>query len=172
MREIDEALRRSQKRDQFKLEQRWAVRANDLRRALIDTQPHIVHFCGHGVGEEGLLLEDETGRAKPVSTEALANLFELCADHVECVILNACYSEIQAEAIVQHIPYVIGMRSAVADPAAIKFATGFYDGLGGKGADGNEYETAFRFGCNAIQLENLPDHLVPKLHKKEIETDE
>ncbi|GEM_PF-1609725 len=166
VREIDEALRRSQKRDQFKLEQRWAIRTDDLRRALIDIQPQIVHFCGHGTGTAGLLLEDESGQAVPVSTEALANLFGLCADHIECVVLNACYSDVQANAIVQQIPYVIGMQDAVGDAAAIKFATGFYDGLGGRGTDGNGYEAAHKFGCNAIHLENLPGHLTPKLLKK------
>ena len=75
MREISEGLRRSQKRDQFKLEQRWAVRTSDLRRALLDTEPQIVHFCGHGSGDEGLVIEDEAGKSKLVSTTALANLF-------------------------------------------------------------------------------------------------
>jgi hypothetical protein len=42
-------------------------------------------------------------------------------------VLNACYSEIQANAIVQHIDYVIGMSQAIGDTAAIKFAMGFYD---------------------------------------------
>ena len=166
VREIDEALRRSQQRDQFKLEQKWAVRADDLRRALLDVKPDIVHFCGHGIGSGGLLVEDEMGQAKPVSTEALANLFALFADQIECVVLNACYSEIQANAIVQHIPYVIGMQDAVGDTTAIKFAIGFYDGLAGRGADRKVYEDAYKFGCNAIQLENLPGHLTPSLLKK------
>ncbi|OUL23072.1 CHAT domain-containing protein [Nostoc sp. RF31YmG] len=162
VREIDEELRRSQKRDQFKLEQRWAVRTDDLRRALLDTEPQIVHFCGHGSGTQGLVIEDEAGKSRLVSTEALADLFELCAEHVECVLLNACYSEEQAKAIVQHIDYVIGMSDAVGDTAAIKFATGFYDGLGA----GKSIETAYKFGRNAIQLENIPEHLTPKLKKK------
>lgn len=166
VRKIEQALRRSQKRDQFKLEPKWAVRANDLRRALLDVQPQIVHFCGHGIGAGGLLLEDQSGQAKPVSTEALADLFALFADQIECVVLNACYSGKQAKAIVQHIPYVIGMQDAVGDTAAIEFATGFYDGLGGRGQEGNGYENAYKFGCNAIHLENLPGHLTPKLLKK------
>jgi hypothetical protein len=45
--EIDEGLRRANKREQFKLEQRWAVRSRDFYRAILDTQPQIVHFCGH-----------------------------------------------------------------------------------------------------------------------------
>jgi predicted NACHT family NTPase len=161
VREIDEGLRRSQKRDQFRLEQRWAVRADDLRRALLDTQPQIVHFCGHGAGDEGLVIEDENGKSKLVSTEALASLFELCAEHVECVLLNACYSEIQADAIVQHISYVIGMEKEIGDTAAVKFAVGFYDALGA----GKSIEASYKFGRNAIQLESIPEHLTPKLKK-------
>ncbi|MBC6432226.1 CHAT domain-containing protein [Nostoc sp. HG1] len=162
VREIDEGLRRSQKRDQFRLEKRGAIRADDIRRALLDTQPQIVHFCGHGAGDQGLVIEDEEGKSKLVSTEALASLFELFAQDVECVLLNACLSEVQANAIVQHINYVIGMSDSVGDNAAIKFATGFYDALGA----GKSIEIAYKFGCNAIQLENIPEHLTPKLKKK------
>jgi DNA-binding NarL/FixJ family response regulator len=161
--EIDEGLRRSQKRHQFKLEQRWAVRADDLRRALLDIEPQIVHFCGHGTGEDGLLIQDEDGNSKLVSTGALKILFELCAHHVECVLLNACYSEVQADAIVEHINHVIGMSKAIGDQAAIKFSTGFYDAIGA----GKSVETAYKFGCNAIQLENIPEHLTPKLKNKQ-----
>ncbi|WP_448271261.1 CHAT domain-containing protein [Nostoc sp. DSM 114160] len=162
VREIDEGLRRSQKRDQFRLEKRGAIRTDDIRRALLDTRPQIVHFCGHGAGDEGLVIEDEEGKSKLVSTEALASLFELFAEDVECVLLNACLSEVQANAIVQHINYVIGMSDSVGDTAAIKFATGFYDALGA----GKSIEIAYKFGCNAIQLENIPEHLTPKLKKK------
>jgi DNA-binding NarL/FixJ family response regulator len=161
--EIDEGLRRSQKRHQFKLEQRWAVRADDLRRALLDIEPQIVHFCGHGTGEDGLLIQDEDGNSKLVSTGALKILFELCAHHVECVLLNACYSEVQADAIVEHINHVIGMSKAIGDQAAIKFSTGFYDAIGA----GKSVETAYKFGCNAIQLENIPEHLTPKIKNKQ-----
>ncbi len=35
------------------------------------------------------------------------DLFELFADKIECVVLNACYSEPQAKAIAQQIDYVI-----------------------------------------------------------------
>ncbi|MEH1857898.1 MAG: CHAT domain-containing protein [Nostoc sp.] len=162
VREIDEGLRRSQKRDQFRLEKRGAIRTDDIRRALLDTRPQIVHFCGHGAGDEGLVIEDEEGKSKLVSTEALASLFELFAEDVECVLLNACLSEVQANAIVQHINYVIGMSDSVGDTAAIKFATGFYDALGA----GKSIEIAYKFGCNAIQLENIAEHLTPKLKKK------
>lgn len=162
MREIDNGLRLAQQRDRFVIEQRWAVRTDDLRRALLDLNPEIVHFCGHGAGAGGLVLENDAGQAKLASTEALARLFKLFTNPVRCVVLNACYSKVQADVICQHIDYVVGMSDAVSDAAAIKFAVGFYDAL----VRERSYEDAFDFGCNAIELENLPEELTPVLKKK------
>ncbi len=162
IRQIDEGLRRSRNRDRFRLEQRWAVRPEDLRRSLLDVEPQIVHFCGHGVGEEGLIFEDQAGQSRLISTEALADFFKLFAGKVECVVLNACYSEVQADAIACHINYVIGMNQAIGDGAAIQFTTGFYDALGA----GRSIEEAYRFGCSAIQLEGIPEHLTPVLKRQ------
>ncbi len=58
------------------------------------------------------------------------------------------------------------MQDAVKDLTAIQFAIGFYDGLGGRGTESNGYEIAYKLGCNAIALENLPGHLTSKLLKK------
>ncbi len=114
-REIEEALKRSNKREQFDFIQKTAVRAQDLRRGLLDATPQIVHFSGHGDGKNGIVLEDDLSVTHMVSTEALAELFALCKGHVECVLLNACYSEEQANVIVKHIPYVIGMDQSISD---------------------------------------------------------
>lgn len=158
VREIDEGLRRSQQREKFTLQQRWAVRPDDLRRALLDLSPQIIHFCGHGSGEDGLVLEDDAGRAQLVPTEALVNLFKRFATRgLECVVLNACYSEIQADAIAAHIDYIVGMNSKIGDNAAIKFAVGFYDELGA----GYSYEDAYHGGCDAIALQGIPEEHTP-----------
>ncbi|MEP0820019.1 MULTISPECIES: CHAT domain-containing protein [Trichocoleus] len=94
--EIDEGLRRSKQCNKFHLEQKWAVTPREMRRAVLELEPQIVHFSGHGVGEGGLALEDELGQVKLVSAKALASLFDLFKEQVECVVLNACYSELQA----------------------------------------------------------------------------
>jgi CHAT domain-containing protein len=119
VRDIEEGLRRSQLREQFDLQQRWAVRPRDVQQAMHDFKPQIVHFSGHGTGEPGLVFEDEAGKPKLVSGEALARLFGLFTDHVDCVVLNGCYSATQAEAIAQQIPYVIGMSDAIGDRVAV-----------------------------------------------------
>ncbi|MFL9455885.1 pentapeptide repeat-containing protein [Tolypothrix bouteillei VB521301_2] len=161
VREIDAGLQRAKKRNYFDLKQRWAVRVQDVYQALLEFKPQIVHFSGHGT-DDGLVLEDETGNVQLVDTVALAGLFELFANHIECVILNACYSQVQAEAIARHIPYVIGMKKEVGDLAAIKFATGFYSTLG----NGESVEFAYKLGCSVIQLDGIAEHLTPVLKKK------
>ncbi|MBD2337832.1 AAA-like domain-containing protein [Calothrix sp. FACHB-156] len=164
VREIQAGLERAKIREQFEMITKWAVRPEDLRRALLDHQPEIVHFCGHGEGEQGLVLEDDHGQLQLVSTESLGRLFRLFQDKIECVLLNACYSEAQAEAIYQHINYVVGMNQAVGDRAAIKFAVGFYDALGA----GRTYEDAYEFGRIAIDLENIPEYATPVLKSRNL----
>lgn len=172
IREIEEAIRRAAKRDLFEIRIRTAVRSQDIRRAIAEEQPQIVHFCGHGMEDGSLLLEDEGGNNKPVSPEALASLFKLHVDYVKCVLLNACYSEKPAVTISQYIDRVIGMNNPIQDRAAIEFARGFYDGLGYK-ISGNQdvFQRAFDEAMVAIQMENLSQGQMPVLKKKDLKTD-
>ena len=130
VRAIKLRLKLAKGRDDFQIESEWAVRTGDIQQVLLDFQPQIVHFSGHGEGEEGLAFEDEAGMAKFVGATALGSLFKLFKDQIECVVLNACYSEVQAKAIAKHVPYVIGMNKAIGDKAAIVFSDAFYGGLG------------------------------------------
>ncbi len=93
-------------------------------------QPQIVHFSGHGTSEGALCLENKIGERHLIHPDALSALFEQFANQVNCVLLNACYSDLQAEAIAEHINCVIGMNKAIGDKAAIAFALGFYQALG------------------------------------------
>lgn len=161
VREIAFGLQRSKQRNQFVIESRWGVRSDDLRRAILDFEPQIVHFCGHGETDGGLVLENVIGEPRLVNP-AVAGLFELFTDQVECVVLNACYSDQQAEAIIQHIDYVIGTKQAIGGRDAIKFAIGFYDALGA----GRSIEVAYKFGVNAIGIEGISEELTPIIKKK------
>ena len=151
VRTIKACLVRAKKREQFDIRSEWAVRYEDFRRALFDFEPTIVHFSGHGY-KDGLLMVDDMGLAEPISSEVLSEIFELCAEYVECVILNACYSAPQADAINRHINYVIGMPGKINDVAAIEFSKGFYDALGA----GRPVEDAFKSGRNAFR-QKVPD---------------
>ena len=146
---IHEGLSAAQYRDQFQFLTKTNLNVRELRRMMLNESPQIVHFSGHG----------DFGKAQMVSGEALAGLFNLI-DSVECVVLNACYSEVQAKAISQYIPYVIGMSNAIGDKAACEFSVGFYDALGA----GKTIPFAFNIACNAIQMAGMNDqHLLPVL---------
>jgi hypothetical protein len=105
--------------------------------------------------------EDELGNPQPISPASLADLFGLFTAHVECVVLNACYTEEQATAIARHVPYVVGMRKEMGAGASKQFAIGFYDAIGA----GRSYEDAFELGRNAIALMGVPEHLTPILRR-------
>ncbi|GEM_PF-2045802 len=162
IRKIESAIRRAIRRDMFEVDIRTAVLTQDIRRAIAEEKPQIVHFCGHGLEDGSLLLEDDGGIQKPVSPEGLAALFELHKDYVECVLLNACHSVKSAEAISKFINYAIGMNQQIQDESAIRFAQGFYDGLGYETSENQDVlERAFQEGFVAIKLENLSQAEIP-----------
>jgi hypothetical protein len=158
---IEQAVERSRKREEFRVVSKWAVTDDDLRRSLLEHEPEIVHFSGHG-SRLGLEFENDLGHPLTIREHALAGLFKLCSNHVRCVVLNACFSRFQAEAISEHIECVVGMDAAIGDKAAIKFSQGFYDGL----VHGRDFEDAFEWGRNAIDLRGIPEHQTPVLLKR------
>jgi CHAT domain len=151
MREIGEMLQLGRYRDRFRLESAQAARLKDVGRALFEHRPKIVHFSGHGRPDGSLYLEDGTGFSAPAAAAGLAELFKVHQGSIGCVIVNACDTLLLAQAINEHIDYVIAMRSKIGDPKAITFSTGFYQGL----AAGEPVTTAFAQG-RAFLLTQAP----------------
>lgn len=149
IRDLKKVVERSRNQEQFDVEIELAVPLEDLQELFLQYQPCIVHFCGHGTGDKGLVLENKAGKEQIVSTQALSGLFKIFRNDVQCVLLNACYTEIQADAIVEHIQYAIGTSREILDEAAYFFAVGFYRGLG----YGKSIEQCYELGCNAIELQ-------------------
>jgi hypothetical protein len=158
-RTIQERLRLADLRDEFSVVQELAMRVTDLQGYLLRHQPHIVHFSGHGSEAGEIILEDVKGQTASVSPAALKRTFAVLKDNVRCVVLNACYSQIQARGIAGSIDCVVGMSRAIGDDSAIAFAASFYQGLG----YGRSIKDAFDLGCGQIDLEGLGDEDVPKL---------
>ncbi|MBJ7296297.1 MAG: AAA-like domain-containing protein [Dolichospermum sp.] len=168
VREIKSAWERSQNREQFEILVEEAVRPQEFRRTLLDHKPDIVHFSGHGGGEQGLALMADNGEAFLVKVAPLAKLFKALQEifFIDCVFINACYSDVQAEDIYPYVNYVVGMNQKIGDEAAKQFAIGFYDTL----FAGQSIKSAFDLGCNAIEMENIPEHLTPVLRTKDATT--
>jgi CHAT domain-containing protein len=158
-REIREELERAGLRDTFVFHERGAVRPKDLGRTLIDLSPRYLHFSGHGGPSGAIYLEDEAGKSKPVPASALRALFKASGDHIHCVLLNACYSRVQAHEILTCVPFVIGMKDTIGDKAAIAFARGFYRGIGA----GRPVPNAFDLGIAEMEIESIPEGSTPEL---------
>ena len=147
-REISDLTTAIQRLGKFEIGLGLGVRSQELSELLAEHSPQIVHFCGHGAGEQGLVFQDENGQEQLISTEILARIFKTFSDEINCMVLNACDSDHQAEAIVEHINYVIGMSQPILDKAAHLFAVGFYKGLAAE----KSIEQAHEMGCIAIQI--------------------
>jgi hypothetical protein len=158
---IHECIRLSKYRDKISLEVIQAATIHDVRRALLDQDYRIVHFSGHGTGK-GLAFENEVGEVQLVPPEALAEFLSAYSPPIECVILNACYSDVHGQLASLDVPYTIGMNGAISDEGATEFTRGFYEAVGA----GKSIEFAYEEGCRTIKLMGLPDGLVPVLFKK------
>jgi len=156
---IHDALRSAEFRH-FELESLFATRSDDLSSLLLEHKPDIVHFSGHGSAYNEIVLENDTGETRAVSGDALRRLFRVLKDNVRCVVLNACYSETQAEAIAQEIDCVIGMSDEIADESAISFSKSFYNALG----YGRNLQTAFDLACTQIELDGQSGSDIPKMY--------
>src|SRR5262249_5504407 len=107
----------------------------------------------------GLFFQGPDGGPQLVSTEALEATFGAAGSSVQLIVLSACYSELNAQALLRHVGCVVGVSEAIAGDAARSFAIGFYGGLG----DGESIAAAYAQGCAAIRLQGLADHDLAKL---------
>jgi hypothetical protein len=158
-RSILNRVRGSGFRDRIELATRPAARHDDLALALLEEKPHIVHFSGHGSDRNELILQDDRENSHHVSREAIAALFKTLKDNIRLVVFNACYSEPQAEGIVENIAFAIGMNRAIGDKAAIQFSEALYQGIG----FGRTLKEAFDLGTIALQLAGIGEELTPQL---------
>jgi len=166
IRDIEEGIQLSSKKN-LELVAKFAVRDIDIRRALLHENPTIVHFSGHGDKSGGIAIESKTNTKtfKMVNPEALAQLFSAFSDNIQCVVLNTCYSEKQAKAIVQHIPYVIGTNDEIDDEVARDFSIAFYDAL----SAGRDIPNAFNYGKNTLLLDDTTKTDMLKLEISELQ---
>ena len=152
LREIKEILSKSRNRD-WTIRDEGAVRAADFLHALHASQPTIVHFSGHGAHDGSVFIEDDAGGGIAVRPEVLRDLFA-SETSIECVVLDACFSIAQAEAIASDVPYAIGTTGTIADDSAIAFSMGFYQGL----TTGKKIDEAFKSGVDLIRLSGHLDN--------------
>lgn len=146
LRAIEEVIRPYNR--SFELKPILETRSKDFLQAILAEQPTILHFSGHAT-TEGICLQDDNDLVQLVAGKDLATVLSDCPS-LQCVILNACYSEAQALSISQTIPFVIGMQDKLRDESGINFSFGFYSAL----VAGKSIEKAYDYGVVAMNMEN------------------
>lgn len=153
VREIRQKVRTARYRDDLVFDTHWAARTDDLLLALNETDPRVVHFSGHG-GNGGLVLTGAKGsHGHPVDAEELGRLFKVFRGDIRVVVLNACLSLPQAEAVAAVVGCAIGTRTEISDAAAIIFSSAFYRAIG----FGRSVRDAFDQARLALDLEHLSE---------------
>lgn len=160
---IEDKLRGTPSASRFRFTSIWRASPDDLVDIFFEhgPPPAVLHFAGHGNADGTLNLQVSDGRAHPVAPEALADLVAARPreQRPRLVILNACYSAAAAKALCPFVDAVVGMRSAVADEAALRFVVQFYRAL----AHRDSLQTALDTARAALRVFNLPGHDMPQL---------
>ena len=111
----------------------------------------VIHFGGHGSAAGIHVWEHDGDGSRIVTGDALQACFR--DRQITLVVLNACYSQVQADAIAKVVDAVVGTRDHVSDEAACVFAVTFYREL----AAGKTINDAFETARNAVGLASLDD---------------
>jgi CHAT domain len=166
IREIQRIIRSGKDRDNIEVSIHLAVGTADIIQALLDDEPRLIHFAGHGGGPDGsIAVEDDYGLARVIPVDGLVHLFRTFGRSVDCVLVNACDTELLARELSVVVPYAIGMRQPVRDKSSIRFSAGFYQAL----AAGKSIEEAFQLGV--IMLKMTPsgsDAEAPVLFRRDL----
>ncbi len=138
-RQINEKLRGSRHRDRLRIIQVPAVRFEDLRTALMEHEPDILHLSCHGEPDGSLRFESTDTGAQIVPKKNFIKLLRALGNNLRLVVINACHSAELARDIPPTVPVSVGMSDSILDRDAIDFAVAFYEAL----AFGKPVRTAF-----------------------------
>lgn len=163
----------------------FLTRAEDMQEIILDHRPQILHLAGHGSSGGLLISEDTEEESKGTEEESEdryreilgMDLIELLTipqirKHLECVLMNTCYSELQARLLSQYVDHVIGIAYAIFDESAISFSKAFYKRLN----EYNSYSEAYEMAKNALDQDHkmiiyntrLPIHNLPDTTSKRL----
>ena len=107
MREVANKIRAGRKGDSFEIDYEFAVTPSSLQKALLEHEPDILHFSGHGAKGKGLMLEDDSGRKVILDKRAFTRLLKVIGDKIRMVVLNACYTNEQGQSLKEIVDYTI-----------------------------------------------------------------
>lgn len=152
-------IRQSKYRDAVRFESRWALQPIDLLQAINELNPTVVHFSGHGSDNDEIAFQDQNGKMKLVSKEAIVQTMMASSEDIRLVFFNTCYSKNQAEAISEFVDATIGMNTSIGDDAARVFSSQFYSAIG----FGHSVDKAFQQAKALVMMEGIDEENTPEL---------
>ncbi len=159
-RKIREELERGTAREHFELLDCPAPEVSDLLRLFRRHRPVLVYFAGgHGrddarrpgralFGSAGGLYVHRNGVPQLVAPTGLQEIFGAAGSSVKLVVLDRLFANLQVDALLEHVPCVVGTSSAVTPEVADNYAAGLFGAIG----DGESLATAHRHGCAAASV--------------------
>lgn len=163
---IADRIRSAGAKREIRVVARFATRPDQLSTLLLQCNPIIVHFAGHGTQNGDFVFENERREEAIVTAEELGRLIGSLKGRVECVMLNSCWSAERADQFVKAVPCVVGMSTQIDDESALNFAAGFYEAL----SFGRDYATAVQLGRSKIGIHGLPNREVPCFLTNNVQT--
>ncbi|MCG9889587.1 MAG: tetratricopeptide repeat-containing serine protease family protein [Thermosynechococcaceae cyanobacterium MS004] len=167
--EIRDALRRAKNGKQFYLEERSDISASELSQELSAIEPYIINIFGRDSGIEKLAIEENPEKnslQEPRKSKLIAELLQLHNRSIKCIVMNRCYSEIQAKEIVQYVDFLIGVSDELEDSKSSIFIEEFYYQLG---CD-RTIRDAYKLSCNLVERKGYQDiNLLTRLLSREDE---
>lgn len=162
IREVGNTLRSSKYRDHFDITIRTAATYACLRDVFLDFENECVifQFFGHGAkAQNSLVFQTAVNGHQLMSESALVKFCRLNKSQIQCLILTSCDSFAMADALSQHVKYVITMAGPVKQKSALAFSEGFYAAI----TRGRTFADAFESGVINIEALGLPGYEIPQL---------
>ena len=136
-----------------KLEVIRSAMQDDVLSSMNEHRPHVLHIAAHGNKDGDLWLADGIGDGARVSLDGFLAAVKAAGKHLQMIVLNACYSAVTADAVLKHVDYAIGIRTAVADKSALAFCEAFYAAL----SHGKSLLEAHEQGLAQLKIKGLPN---------------
>lgn len=164
IKETRDALKRAKHGVLCELLDRPDINAAELSQELSTIEPYIIDISGCDNGIEALTLDGHLGITTFKNPEKLiSELFQQYDKSVKCIILNGCYSEVQAREIVLHIDFLIGISRELEDIKVLEFLSEFYYQIGSE----RTIRDSYNISCNYLKRKGLDDiNLLPTILDK------
>jgi len=148
LRSIEREIAASRYRERIALRACHATRPLDLVRELNRERPDVLHFSGHGNEEGDIVLVGLNNEPQAVAPSLLAELFAALEFPPKIVVLNSCFSFLQADEIIKVVDIVIGIPGVIQDRNAVNFSTALYMAL----CEGISVSFSFRQAVVGVKL--------------------